>query len=40
MEDFEFDIEEVLCFYAMAVIYRVSHKIGSVEKYWGVFLVS
>ena len=26
MEDFEFDIEEVLCFYAMAVIYRVSHK--------------
>lgn len=27
MEDFEFDIEEVLCFYAMAVIYRLSHKI-------------
>lgn len=29
MEDFEFDIEieEVLCFYAMAVIYRVIHKI-------------
>lgn len=28
MENFEFDIEEVLCFfYVMAVIYRVSHKI-------------
>ena len=27
MEDFEFDIVEVLCFYAMSVIYRVSHNI-------------
>lgn len=30
MEDFEFDIEEVLCFYAMAVIYRVSHKMDQI----------
>ena len=36
MEDFEFDIEEVLCFYAMAVIYRVSHKIGSPDKPGGI----